>query len=156
VVQGEQHIAKAASLARSREVGVCRPGLLRRTLARLGPDFTFLLLYYVALISLIVAYGASFQWNDGSITIPTAVLVGLVLFKFLHHAPSILRGGSAARGDILSSTRRMLRDWGPFIGMTFAFENLEPYSGIIRKISVDTDLYQLDLKVFGVEPTVWM
>jgi membrane-associated phospholipid phosphatase len=35
------------------------------------------------------------------------------------------------------------------------FESLEPYTGVIRKDVFDRQLYELDLRVFGVEPTVW-
>ena len=37
----------------------------------------------------------------------------------------------------------------------WAFESMETYTGVIRKIGIDGALYRVDLRLFGVEPTVW-
>ena len=36
------------------------------------------------------------------------------------------------------------------------FDNLENYTGLVRKLTIDDTLYHIDLAVFGVEPTVWI
>jgi membrane-associated phospholipid phosphatase len=35
------------------------------------------------------------------------------------------------------------------------FENLHNFTGLIRKVPIDDQLYRLDVKLFGVEPSVW-
>ena len=37
----------------------------------------------------------------------------------------------------------------------WAFESMETYTGAIRKAGIDEALYRMDLRLFGVEPTVW-
>jgi membrane-associated phospholipid phosphatase len=39
--------------------------------------------------------------------------------------------------------------------VTVVFENLHNFTGVIRKIPIDDELYRLDVRLFGVEPTVW-
>jgi len=40
--------------------------------------------------------------------------------------------------------------------VAIVFDNLENYTGLVRKTTIDATLYHLDLAIFGVEPSVWM
>lgn len=127
-----------------------------RALAWLGPDFALLIVFLGILVGLILAYGASLVWNDGSIYISLAIGGGLLGVRFFYRWRSILVGAPDARAEYLRSARLILRDWGPLILILFAFESLRSYTGIIRPTSIDDALYALDLRVFGAEPSVWM
>jgi len=67
-----------------------------------------------------------------------------------------MRGDPNAGADLRRALLRTLYDWGPLIIVMWMFESLEPYTGIIRKDVFDKQLYELDLRVFGIEPTVWI
>ena len=92
-----------------------------RLLAKLGPDIALLLLFLATWLGLIVAYGASFVFNDGQIIIPALILVCLIVARL-----------SYSRRDFARAMRRIVRDWGPFILLMWAFESLESYTGVIR------------------------
>lgn len=131
-------------------------GRFVRALAWLGPDLVLLIVFLAALAGLVVAYGASFVFNDGSIIIPSAIVVGLIATRFLWRARAIVGDARGARRELGVACLRILRDWGPFIVLMWAFESLESYTGVIRQTSIEDALYHLDVGVFGVEPTVWM
>jgi membrane-associated phospholipid phosphatase len=127
-----------------------------RVLALLGADVALLALFLGALATLIRLYGVSFVWAEGPITISAALGTGLIALHFLLRLPQLLRGRKAALGGLRASVRETARDWAPFIGLMWAFESLETYTGRIPKPSVDPVLYALDVRLFGVEPTVWI
>jgi membrane-associated phospholipid phosphatase len=60
------------------------------------------------------------------------------------------------RAKFYAAAKRILRDWGPMILLVVVFENLHAYTGLIRKIPIDEKLYNLDVAVFGVEPSAWV
>lgn len=129
--------------------------LLRGALAFAGPDFALLALFLATLAALVKIYGASFLWTEGPITIAGSIGLGLVAFAFLVEAPAMIdrRPGALPRAG--RRAREQVRDWGPFVVLMWAFESLETYTGVIRKDPIDDALYALDVKIFGVEPTVW-
>ena len=132
-----------------------RPVLIR-VLAIVGADGGLLGLLLLALAALIRLYGVSFVWAEGPITISAAIGVGLILFHFVLRLPLLLRERAAALANLRVSIRETARDWAPFIGLMWAFESLETYTGRIPKHSIDDALYSLDVRIFGVEPTVWV
>jgi membrane-associated phospholipid phosphatase len=40
--------------------------------------------------------------------------------------------------------------------LVVVFENLHSYTGLIRKVPIDDHLYNIDMTVFGVEPSAWV
>src|SRR5262245_24196332 len=127
-----------------------------KLLAAAGPDVTLLALFLASLAILVSLFGASFVWTDGQILIPAGILVTLVSCRFLWRARTIVSGAAGERRRFGEALRGILRDWGPFIVLMWAFESLESYTGLIRTEAIDAKLYALDLSLFGVEPTVWM
>jgi membrane-associated phospholipid phosphatase len=121
----------------------------------LGPDFTFFLFFVALFITLGFIYGASFHIWEGSIFIGAGAAAFLIGSRFLYRARSILVGEPGARAAFGVAAREILRDWGPLILVTVVFENLHNFTGVIRKVPIDDQLYALDVKLFGVEPTVW-
>ncbi len=133
-----------------------RGSVLRGALGFLGADVALLSLFLLALATLIRFYGVSFVWAEGPITISAAIGVGLIVVHVLLRLPQLLKDGGTALSRLLVTTRELARDWAPFIGLMWAFESLETYTGRIPKASIDPLLYSLDLRLFGVEPSVWI
>jgi membrane-associated phospholipid phosphatase len=133
-----------------------RAGTLARVLAFLGPDFTLFLFFLGIYIALGIIYGASFPvLAESSIVLSSGIAVVLVMVRFLWGAGAIVSDHPGARLQFLTSSRQILRDWGPMILLTVVYENLHGYTGLIRKIPIDAQLYALDVRIFGVEPSVW-
>ena len=132
-------------------------GKVRRTLATLGLDYSLLLFFVALFLVLGIIYGASFHvLGEGSIAIAVGAPLGLVAIRFFYRARAILSDIPGARSAFRASAGEIVRDWGPLIGITIIFENLHNFTGTIRKFPIDDQLYALDLKWFGVEPTVWI
>jgi membrane-associated phospholipid phosphatase len=128
-----------------------------RALAFLGPDFTFFLFFLGVFISLGLIFGGRFHVaGEGSIVIVTGLAAGLVGIRFFWRARSIVLDVDDERSKFYAAAKRILRDWGPMILLVVVFENLHAYTGLIRKIPIDEHLYNIDVKVFGVEPSVWV
>jgi membrane-associated phospholipid phosphatase len=133
-----------------------RRGPLARGLALLGPDFSMFLLFLAVFVALGAIYGAHFHVaGESTIAIASGIAGGLLAVRFAWRARAIVVGEGAARAEYLGAARRILRDWGPLILLTVVFENLHAYTGLIRKAPIDDALYALDVRVFGVEPSVW-
>ncbi len=149
IVPGDGGLAIAASVSpRRRPIPV-------RVAAALGPDFGLAFLFLFVLATLVAAFGASFVWKKGPVLFPAGILVSLIAIAFVARAPAIFRGDPGARMDFPAAARRIIRDWAPFTIIMWAFESMETYTGVIHTTGIDDALYRMDLKVFGVEPTVW-
>jgi membrane-associated phospholipid phosphatase len=133
-----------------------RRPLVLRVLAVVGADVALLTLFLLALATLIRLYGVSFVWAEGPITLSAAIGTGLIVVHFLLRVPHLLRDRRAALSNLSLSAREIARDWAPFIGLMWAFESLETYTARIPRASVDKFLYALDVRLVGVEPTVWI
>jgi len=131
-------------------------GRVRRTLAWIGPDFGLVIGFTVVLGALVVAYGGSFRWQEGPIVISAGIAVGLVAARFAWRAPAIVGDAPGARAEFSRAAAGVLRDWGPLIAIMWLFQSLETYTGVIRQSSIDHVLYDLDLAIFGTEPSVWL
>jgi membrane-associated phospholipid phosphatase len=127
----------------------------RAIAAALGPDFGLTIAFLGALTTLVAAYGASFVWAKGPVLLAGGILVALVGIALAYRLPGIWRGAPGAWRDFGSAAARVVRDWAPFTIIMWAFESMETYTGVIRKVGIDGALYRLDLRLFGVEPTVW-
>jgi len=127
----------------------------QHVLAFLGPDLVLLGLFLLTLGALVRAYGASFKWVEGPIVISAGIMIGLVVLSAVRHLPAALAGQPGARAAIVATARTTARDWAPFVGLMWAFQCMETYTGVVRKTTIDDALYRMDLAWFGVEPTVW-
>lgn len=133
-----------------------RRGTLYRAFAALGPDFGLVVAFTCALAVVVAIYGGSYKWNEGPILISAGIGVGLVAVRFAWRAPHIVLGVADERGRFTRAAQGILRDWGPLLAIMWLFENLEGYTGVIRKTAIDGYLYRADVALFGVEPTVWL
>lgn len=129
---------------------------LRTLAAAIGPNFVIAIAFVLALFVVVLTYGASLKWKEGPILISGGITLGLLGLRTLWGLPSILRGRAGAVADLRRALSRTLYDWFPLIIVMWMFENLEPYTGVIRTDVFDRQLYEMDLRWFGVEPTVWI
>jgi hypothetical protein len=132
-----------------------RAGRLARVLGALGPDYTLFFAFLALFITLGFIYGATFHIWEGSIFLALGATAFLIGTRFLYRARAILVGEPGARAAFGAAARGILRDWGALILVTVVFENLHNFTGVIRKIPIDQQLYDIDVWLFGVEPTVW-
>jgi membrane-associated phospholipid phosphatase len=144
------------SITADDRVAVAQANPLARLLARLGPDFTLFFFFLGIYAALGVIYGATFPvLAESSIALTSGIAAVLVAIRFTWRARSIVRNAPGARSQFMTGSREILRDWAPMILLTVVYENLHGYTGLIRKIPIDAQLYALDVRVFGVEPSVW-
>jgi hypothetical protein len=136
-------------------VAVRRPNRLLRIATALGPDLGLAIVFLATLAALVADFGASFVWAKGPILVAGGILLLLLAVAFVRRVPAIVRRVPQAWPDLRAASRQVVRDWAPFTIIMWAFESLETYTGVIRKTGIDAALYQIDLRLFGVEPTVW-
>lgn len=131
-------------------------GALYNVAAAIGPNFVIAIMFVLALFAVVITYGGSIKWKEGPILISGGITIGLLVLRTIWGLPSVLRRDPDAASELRRALLRTLYDWGPLIIVMWMFESLEPYTGIIRKEVFDKQLYELDLRVFGIEPTVWI
>jgi membrane-associated phospholipid phosphatase len=118
----------------------------RRLLIFIGPDLAILSLFSMVLIGMTLAYGARVRLRDGSILLSLGTLL---LFLLIGRLSQRTRGTRFSAG-------RIVRDWMPFSLLVLVYENLREYTGLMRKEPIDAWLLQADVRLFGIEPTVWI
>jgi membrane-associated phospholipid phosphatase len=62
---------------------------------------------------------------------------------------------SAIRKDYRPNLAIILRDWLPLLLVTFIYENLHDLSQLFYTTDIAGKLYEWDIAIFGVEPTLW-
>jgi membrane-associated phospholipid phosphatase len=127
-----------------------------RLLARLGPDLTMCIAFSLALLTVGQLFGAHYVLRLSTMLLPGLIAPGIIIVQLAKRARLILNGDVAARRDLWHVSLSTLRDWVPLVVVALVFDNLENYTGLVRKLTIDRSLYDIDVKLFGVEPTVWM
>ncbi|MBM3264206.1 MAG: inositol phosphorylceramide synthase [candidate division Zixibacteria bacterium] len=129
------------------------PGSLRRLrslLLRLGPDLVALVVLLFVLTVLVHSYGATLHIMRNTVTLAGVYLIGnttvALLLRWLWH------GRPHGLSSQITGT---CRDWIPFTLLIVVYENLRLYTGLIRPDNIDDLLATLDLRLWGVQPTVW-
>src|SRR5579863_10269051 len=79
------------------------PGLIRKFVALLGPDFGLTLAFLGALAALVALFGASFVWTQGPILIAAGILASLIGIALARRVPAILRGDPGAWRDFAAA-----------------------------------------------------
>jgi membrane-associated phospholipid phosphatase len=130
------------------------PSLPRQLLALLGPDFTLFFFFLAILIVIGRVFGAHYVVRLSTMLLPGLAAPGIILVRFFARARRVFADEPGARAEMAQIARSTVRDWLPLVLVAAVFDNLEDYTGIIRKVPIDSYLYKLDLAVFGVEPTV--
>jgi membrane-associated phospholipid phosphatase len=88
--------------------------------------------------------------------LPGLAAPGIILVKLVPRLRAVVADAAGARAEARSLALGVLRDWTPLVLVAAVFDNLEDYTGVIRKVPIDDWLYKADVWLFSVEPTVWM
>jgi len=122
--------------------------------ARAGLEFIALGAFSLVLVGLAVAYGGHWKVTEGSVIWPAAVLLVIVLLNLVLRARGLLARDPAVRREVRRRTLTTVRDWLPVILLILVYENLRAFTQLIRPDAIDLQLWALDVKLFGVEPTL--
>ena len=88
--------------------------------------------------------------------LPGLAAPGIIVLKLLPRLGRLWHDAPGARVEARRIVVGTVRDWLPLVLVAAVFDNLENYTGVIRKLPIDGWLYRVDVAVFGVEPTVWI
>src|SRR5262245_17719479 len=116
---------------------------LRRALALLGPDFTLFFVFLTLLVVIGRLFGAHYVVRLSTMLLPGLAAPGIILVRFLPRARSVFANAPGARADMARIARSTVRDWLPLVLVATVFDNLEDYTGIIRKVPIDDWLYKI-------------
>lgn len=111
-----------------------------------GPDLLLSLAMTGILVSTVIFAGGQIRYFQASLGLP----VGIMLVLMAHR--TILK---YVREDYNPNRLIILRDWLPFLFVTFIYENLHDLSKHFYSHDIAPLLYQWDISIFGVEPTIW-
>ena len=121
----------------------------------LGPDFGLTLAFLGALAALVALFGASFVWKQGPILIAAGILASLIGIALVRRVPALVRGEPGAWRDF----PRPPVAW-PRLGSVYHHHVGVREHGDVHgrdpQDGIHTALYRMDLRLFGVEPTVWV
>ncbi len=137
----QTNLAEAPSVDEAKE-----PGRLLLLTAKIGPDILLLALFSALLLVLGLIFRAGIHLKEGAILLPSALALGFFAVAFV-----------TSRGNLREKVREILRDWLPFVGLNFVYQNLRMYTGLIRPVPIDPALDRADRALFGgTSPTLWM
>jgi len=113
-------------------------------IATLGFDLVILIAMAFMLVAAALALGGEIRFLQASVALPAAMAL-IVTWTKAWQRP----------GEWGSEVRHILRDWVPFLLITFIYENMHDVAGQIMNFDAAARLYELDVAIFGVEPTLW-
>lgn len=119
-------------------------GLVQLRIAALGFDLVILMVMALALVASVLAMGGSVRFFQASLALPIACMVGALTMR-------AWRCPATWRAEII----HILRDWVPFLLVTFIYENLHDVAGQVTGFDFAEVLNRWDIALFGVEPTIW-
>src|SRR5437764_1101936 len=132
------------------------PTRFRRVVELLGPDFTLFFFFLTILLVVGRVFGAHYVVRLSTMLLPGLAAPGIILVKMFSRVKRVWNDVPGARAEAKKMALGTVRDWMPLVLVATVFDNLEDYTGIIRKVPIDDWLYRIDMAVFGVEPTVWI
>lgn len=121
---------------------------------RIGPDFVIFFALLGVLLVVGHFFGAHYVVKLSTMLLPGLAAPGIILVRFLPRARAIFADEPGARVEMRHIAVGTIRDWLPLVLVATVFDNLENYTGVIRKVPIDDWLYRTDVYLFGAEPTV--
>jgi len=137
-VDGEAVQAPAVSL------GQRIRGKLLYLVALMGVDLIALIGMTTMLVTTVLAMGRPIRFFQASVGFPLGIMAAVLLVKALQ-TPHEFR----------TIAPTVLRDWVPFLFISFIYENMHDVAGHVMTFDIAGFLYEWDVAIFGVEPTLW-
>lgn len=119
---------------------------LARGITTVGPDLLLTLVMSVVLIATLIASGGHIRLFQASLGFPLGIVLFLIVYRSIAHR---------LHPKIRPHVGHILRDWLPFLLVTFIYENLHDLSKHFMTMDIAGTLMQWDIAIFGVEPTLW-
>jgi membrane-associated phospholipid phosphatase len=116
------------------------PAIARRVSHLVGPDLLFLSGFAALTLVLSRVYGTPLRFIHGSTWLPTLSAVALVAVALWRR----------------QSTLATVRDWFPLILVIVVYDNFHDLTRVVHERTVDATLLNLDERLFGVEPSLWL
>ncbi len=113
--------------------------------ALMGVDLIALIGMTATLVVTVMAMGRPIRIIQASVGLPLGIMAGLLVVKFIQRPREF--GFNAPV---------VLRDWVPFLFISFIYENMHDVAGHVMTFDIAGFLYEWDVAIFGVEPTLWM
>ena len=124
---------------------------MRITLLWLGLDLVILFGLTGVLIGFLLAYGATLR-----IMPDTLILVGIFFIGNIAYVLFLRRIWHGNSLHIPSEIVAACRDWFPFAVILFVYETLPLYTGLFRSTPIDAILAEIEMELWGIQPTIWM
>jgi membrane-associated phospholipid phosphatase len=111
-----------------------------------GPDLILAGIMTGLLLFIILEKGGHIKFFQASLGLPIGIMTFLIIYRstlyFINRScpPNI---------------KTILRDWLPFLLVTFIYENMHDLSRLFNFNDITHALLKLDTIIFGVEPTLW-
>jgi membrane-associated phospholipid phosphatase len=112
--------------------------------AGLGFDLVIVMAMALMLLVAVMALDGRVRLFQATVLLPTAI-AAIVMFAKARQRP----------GEWRPEVGHILRDWVPFLIITFIYENMHDVAGQAMSFDIAGKLYGLDVAIFGVEPTLW-
>lgn len=115
-------------------------------LLAIGPDLFLTLVMSLVLATALIASGGTVRLFQATLGYPIGLVLLLILYRTIAHK---------LRPRVKPHVGHILRDWLPFILVTFIYENLHDLSKYFMNMDIAGTLMNWDIAIFGVEPTLW-
>jgi membrane-associated phospholipid phosphatase len=112
--------------------------------ALMGVDLIALIGMTATLVITVMAMGRPIRIFQASVGLPLGIMAGLLVMKYIQRPRDFSTNGLI-----------VLRDWVPFLFIDFIYENLHDVAGHVMHFDIAGFLYEWDVAIFGVEPTLW-
>lgn len=119
---------------------------MKKLIIRIGPDLFLTIVMSLVLIVALIVSGGHVRFFQASLGFPIGIVVCLIIYR------SIVQ---KFRPRMKTNVGHILRDWLPFLLVTFIYENLHDLSKHFMYTDIAGTLMHWDIALFGVEPTLW-
>lgn len=111
-----------------------------------GPDLLLTAVMSLVLATALMVSGGQVRFLQASLGFPVGIVVCLILYRSI---------AQKFHPEMKTNVGHILRDWLPFLLVTFIYENLHDLSKYFMNTDIAGILMQWDIAIFGVEPTLW-
>ncbi len=112
-----------------------------------GPDLLLAGGMTILLVTIVWAVGGHIRFFQASLGFPIGIMLALIVYR------AFLKKRNPAYQTRIAL---ILRDWVPFLLITFIYENLHDLSKFFYANDIAGTLMEWDILLFGVEPTLWI